>query len=203
MVYGIIIGMIVDNIKVYDGSYLRNRFAYDHFQEKTHPIGNIIAFRSPIFVDIKNLVDKKNITMEDILVSDDAINFCMEIPNISLFAGICFQRLFNSALGNIIAADFLKCDVEIDGAAIIAHKEVQEEGIIKTRGKVSVSDATCVNGAVLIHTGINIVAGKKAPATAFSTKLSDEECVILMHKGIEMFYGILQEIFVETTRKIL
>ena len=106
--------MILENIEKYDGTYLHKRFAYDHFKDKTHPIGNIIAFRSPISVDINNLVDKEHIIREEGLYSDDAINFCMEIPNISLFAGVCFQRIFNSCIGNILASEFLKCDVEIE-----------------------------------------------------------------------------------------
>ena len=195
--------MIIENISIYDGTYLRKRFAYDHFLDKTQPIGNIIAFRAPINVEVKNLVDKSNILKEEGLYSDDAINYCMEIPGISLFAGVCFQRIFNSCIGNILAADFLSCDVEIDGASIIVHKEVEENGIIKTKGKASVSDVTLVDGAVLIHTGININSGKKAPATAFSTHLSDEDCIILMRKGIEYFYGVLHEIFVETTKKVV
>ena len=194
--------MILENIKIYDGTYLHKRFAYDHFLDKTQPVGNIIAFRSPISVSIDKLVDKANIIKEEGLYADDAINFCLEIPNISLFAGVCFQRIFNTCIGNILASEFLKCDVEIDGAAIIIHKEIEEDGIIKTRGKASVSDVVLVDGAVLIHTGINITSGKKAPATAFSTKLSDDECVVLMRKGIEFFYGVLHEIFVETTKKV-
>jgi len=194
--------MILENIKIYDGTYLHKRFAYDHFLDKTQPVGNIIAFRSPISVSIDKLVDKANIIKEEGLYADDAINFCLEIPNISLFAGVCFQRIFNTCIGNILASEFLKCDVEIDGAAIIIHKEIEEDGIIKTRGKASVSDVVLVDGAVLIHTGINVTSGKKAPATAFSTKLSDDECIVLMRKGIEFFYGVLHEIFVETTKKV-
>lgn len=194
--------MIIERIEKYDGTHLRKRFAYDHFLDKTQPIGNIIAFRSPINVGIDKLIDKDNIINENPLYSDDAINFCMEIPNISLFAGVCFQRLFNSALGNMLASEYLKCDVEIDGASIIAHKEIEEDGIIKTKGKVSISDVNFVDGAVLIHTGINIKAGKKAPSIAFSTNLTDEESIIFMRSGIEYFYGIMHELFIETTKKL-
>lgn len=194
--------MIVEKINTYDGTYLRKRFAYDHFLEKTQPIGNIIAFRSPIKVEVENLVDKDDILKEEEIYSDDAINFCMEIPNISLFAGICFHRIFNSCIGNILAAEHLQCDVEIDGTNIIVHKELEEEGIIRTKGTASISNINSVDGAVLIHTGIHLNAGRKAGVTAFSTKLEDEEATVLMHKGIEFFYGILHEIFVETTKKV-
>lgn len=194
--------MILENIKEYDATYLRKRFAYDHFLEKTQPVGNIIAFRAPIKVDVENLIDKDNIIKEEGLYADDAINFCMEIPNISLFAGVCFHRIFNSCIGNILASEYLNCDVEIDGTAIIVHKEIEEDGIIKTKGKASVSDSALVDGAVLLHTGINVKAGRKAPAIAYSTGLEDDHCILVMRQGIEFFYGVLHEIFVETTKKV-
>lgn len=195
--------MIIERIEKFDGTFLRKRFAYDFFKDKTQSIGNIIAFRAPISVDVKNLVDKENIIREEGLYADDAVNFCIEIPNISLFAGVCFQRLFNTCIGNMLASEFLKCDVEIDDAAIIIHKEIEENGIIKTRGKASVSDVTLVDGAVLIYTGINIKAGNKAPAIAYSTNLTDDQPIILMRKGIEYFYSVIHDIFIETTKKVV
>jgi hypothetical protein len=153
-------------------------------------------------MDIEHLLDKENIISGDAIYSEDAVNFCMEIPGISLFAGSCIKRLFNTTLGNILASDYLHCDIELDGGSIIVHKEIEEDGIIKTKGKASVSDMSLVNDAVLIHTGINIKSGKRAPATAFSTNLSDEEAIIFMHKGIEYFYGLLQDIFIDTARVV-
>ena len=75
--------MILEKIPVYNGTYLHKRFAYDHFLEKTQAIGNIIAFRAPIKIDVANLVDKRDIIKDEEIRSDDAINFCIEIPNIS------------------------------------------------------------------------------------------------------------------------
>lgn len=194
--------MILEKIDVYDGSYLRKRFAYDHFLEKTQPIGNIIAFRSPIKVEVENLIDKERILNNEPIYSDDAINFCMELPNTSLFAGVCFQRIFNSCIGNLLASNYLKCDIEIDGSNIIIHKEREEEGIIRTKGLASITDVNCVDDAVLIHTAIHINAGQKAERSAYSTGLTEDECIILMREGIEFFYGVLHEIFVETTKKV-
>jgi hypothetical protein len=194
--------MILENIDVYDGTYLRKRFAYDHFLDKTQPIGNIIAFRAPVNVEVKNLVDKDKIIQGDSIVSGDVVNFCMEIPNISMFAGICFHRIFNSCIGNILASEFLKCDIEIDGTTITICKEYKEDGIIRTKGVASISDINRVDDAVLIYTGININAGKKANLNAYSTHLNDDQCVIFMRQGIEFFYSVLHEIFVETTKKV-
>lgn len=194
--------MIIENAPIYDGTYLRKRFAYDHFLDKTQPIGNIIAFRSQIRVEVNNLVDKDKIIKNEPIKSHDAINFCMELPRKSMFGGVCFQRIFNSCIGNILASEFLKCDIEIDGANIIVHKEVEENGIIKTRGLASITDINLVDDAVLIHTGIHINAGEQADVRSYSTHLNDEQAIILMRNGIEFFYGVLHEIFVETTKKV-
>jgi len=192
--------MIVKNIDVYDGSHLSGRFAYDHFKDRTQRIGNIIAFRAPMKVEAEFMVDKEDLVNNDFIYSEDAINFCIEVPDISLFAGVCFQRLFNTGIANILAADYLKCDIEVDGDDIRVHKEHNQGGIIQLVGKASVSIAKEINGAVLIHTGINITAGKKAPAFAYSTNLTDEQAEEFMHKCIEMFYGMINDCWIATTK---
>jgi hypothetical protein len=193
--------MILEKRTTNDGTYLRKRFAYDHFKEKTQSIGNIIAFRSQVHIDVENIVDKDKIINDEPIRSCDAVNFYMEIPGRSLFSGICYHRLFNSCIATILASEFLKCDIEVDGADIIMHKEVESEGIIRKYGNISINDANEVDGAVLLFTGIHINAGQNAPITASSTHLTDDQATILMRKGIELFYSSMQEIFVETTKK--
>ena len=194
--------MIIKNIEVYDGSHLCDRFAYDHFKDKTQRIGNIIAFRAPMKVEAEFMVDKEDLVNNDFIYSEDAINFCIEIPDVSLFAGVCFQRLFNGVLGNILASKYLKADIEIDGDDIIVHKEFEQGGIVQQKGKASVSIAKECNGAVLIHTGINVKAGKRAPAFAYSTNLDDEQCNNFMVDIVNMYYGMVQDIFVATCKVI-
>jgi len=192
--------MIIKNFDIYDGSILQDRFVYDFFKTRVLRTGNIIAFRAPMKVDEKFMVDKEDLENDDFIFSDDAINFCIEIPDISLFAGVCFQRLFVSIVANILASKYLQCNIEVEGDDIIVHKEHEQGGIVQKKGKASVSIAKQVNGAVLIHLGINIKAGKKAPAYAFSTNLTDEQCEQFMREIIEMFYGLANDIFVSTCK---
>ena len=194
--------MILKNVDLYDGAILQDRFAYDIFKDKVLRIGNIIAFRAPMTVEADFMVDKQDLKDEDYIYSEDSINFCIEIPDISLFAGVCFQRLFNSAVANILASKYLRCDIEVDGDDIRVHKEFTQGGIIQQEGKASVSIAKQCNGAVLIHTGINVKAGKKAPAFAYSTNLTDEQCEEFMRDCIELFYAMVQDIFVATTKLV-
>lgn len=194
--------MIVKGIEVYDGSHLQDRFAYDHFKEKTQRIGNIIAFRAPMKVEAEFMVDKEDLVNSDFIYSDDAINLCIEIPDISLFAGVCFQRLYISTVANILASKYLNADIEVDGDDVWVHKEHTQGGVTQPKGKASVSIAKECNGAVLIHIGFNVEAGKKAPAFAYSTKLTDEQCNGFMMDCINCFYGMIQDIFVATTKII-
>jgi len=195
--------MIVKNIKLYDGSHLQDRFAYDHFKDKVLRTGNIIAFRAPAKVEAEYMVDRQDLIDKDYIYADDMLHFLIEIPEISLFAGVCFQRLYISTIANILASKYLKCDIEVDGDDVWVHKEHTQGGITQTKGKASVSIAKHCNDAVLIHIGINVNAGKQAPAFAYSTNLTDEQCEAFMRDCIECFYGMTQDIFVATAKIVV
>jgi hypothetical protein len=185
---------------IYDGKLLQDRFAYSFFKERVTRIGNIVAFRAPMKVEAEFMVDKEDLQNNDFIYSDDAINFCIEIPDISLFGGVCFQRLFNSHVATVLADQYLKAAVEIDGDDIIIHKDHNQGGVAQSKGKASVSIAKHCNNAVLIHTGINIKAGEKAPTFAYSTELTDEQAEEFMKKGCEIFYSLAHSIFIATTK---
>lgn len=191
--------MIVKNINSYDGSILQDRFAYDFFKEKVMRTGNIIAWRAPAEVNEKFMVDKQDLIDKDFIYSDDMMHFCAEIPDISLFAGVCFQRLYCNMVGNILVK-YVGAPIEIDGDDIFVMKEHNGGGIVQQKGKASVSIAKKVNDAVLIHLGINVKAGKRAPAFAFSTNLTDEQCEQFMRECINAFYEMIHDIFIATTK---
>lgn len=188
--------------KIYDGEILQDRFAYTFFKDRVTRIGNIVAFRSPMKVEADFMVDREDLINNDFIYSDDAINFCIEIPEIDLFGGVCFQRLFNSHVATLLADQYLKAPVEVDGDDLIVHREHTQGGVTQTKGKASVSIAKQVNNAVLIHTGINIKAGKQAPAFAFSTELTDEQAEEFMKRVCEVFYTLAHDIFVSTSKII-
>ena len=194
--------IIRSGIEIYDGELLGSRFAYKFFKDKVLRTGNIVAFRAPMKVEKEFMVDQEDILNEDYIYSDDALNFLIEIPDIDLFGGVCFQRMFNSLIANILASKYLKCDIEVDGDDIIVHKEHEQGGIVQQKGKASVSIAKKCNGAVLIHTGINLIAGKRAPAFAYSTKLPDEQAEEFMRDCVEAFYAVSNDVFKATTKVI-
>ena len=194
--------MIVKNFELYDGAILQDRFAYEYFRDKVLRTGNIIAGVSPAKVEVEYMVDKQDVLDGDFIYSDKMMHFLIEIPDIDLYAGVCVQRVFNSIIANILASKYLQCDIEVDGDDIFVHKEFTNGGIVQQRGKCSVSIAKYCNGAVLIHTGINISAGKRAPAFAYSTNLTDEQAEAFMKDCIEAFYATSIDIWLATTKII-
>ncbi len=194
--------MIVKNISCYNGKLLHSRFAYRLLgKDKILPTGNIIAFRAPMDVGIEGMIDVQDIMAKDWIKSEDAINFCWEIPNISGYAGVCFQRLFATVVGNILGRS-ITSQVEIDGDDILVHKEFTQGGVTQLCGKASVSISCVRCDAVLGHLGINVKAGAQAPAFAYSTNLSNEQVEKFMIECNNAFYAMTKDIFIATVKTI-
>jgi len=189
-------------VDYYDGSMIHNRFAYKVFRDKVIPIGNIMVFRSPTIVEKEFMIDLEDVISGDYIYSDDMINICYELPMTNLYGGVCFQRLFCTLIGDILGQT-IDAEVVLEGDDIFVHKEHKQGGIIQPSGKASVSIVGEKNGAILGHTGINITAGKKAPAFAYSTNMTDDEAELFMKTVIQAFYMTSQDIFQATTKIIL
>lgn len=194
--------MILNNIDVYDGKILHSRFAYKLFRKNTLPIGNIVAFRAPMVVEAAGMIDSEDILNDDFIYSDDAINFLWEIPNLDPFGAVSYQRLFNTQIANTLGIKYIQAPIEVDGDDLLVHKEHTQGGVTQTKGKCSVSITYSKNNVALGHTGINIVAGKKAPAFAFSTNLTDDQANQFMKDIIDIFYSMNEDIFLATTKVI-
>ena len=194
--------MIITDIKIYDGKLLHSRFAYRFFRKNTLPIGNIIAFRAPMLVEAAGMIDSEDVLNNDFIYSDDAINFLWEIPNIDDFGAVAYQRLLNTQIANILSVKYINAPIEVDGDDLIVHKEHMQGGVTQPKGKCSVSITYTKNGTALGHTGINITAGKKAPAFAYSTNLTDEQADEFMKNVIDLFYNMNEDIFLATTKVI-
>jgi len=186
----------------YDGSLIHNRFAYRHFRDRTLPIGNIVAFRGPMHVEAEGMIDEEDILNNEYIYSDDAINFCWEIPNMESFGAVAYQRLLNTQIAHILSSKYLNAPIEVDGDDLIVHKEHSQGGIVQPKGKCSVSITYTKDGAAIGHTGINIRAGSKAPVFAYSTELADEQIEAFMKDVIDLFYTINDDIFIATTKII-
>ena len=193
---------MIINQETYDGSLIHERFAYKHFRERTLPIGNIVAFRSPMLVEADGMIDEEDIIKGEYIYSDDAINFCWEIPGLDPLGAVAYQRLLNTQIAHILGQKYIKQAIEVDGDDLIVHAEHEQGGIVQQKGKCSVSITYSKNNVAIGHTGINIEAGRRAPAHAFSTKLSDEQAEQFMKEIINMFYALNDDLFIATTKVI-
>lgn len=195
--------MIIKDIAVYDGMLIHKRFAYTYFRKKTLPIGNIIAFRAPMNVQADGMIDSEDVLQNDYIYSDDAINFCWEIPNVEPYGAVAFQRLFNTHIANILFKIIQK-PIEVSGDDLMVHESFEgSDGSLQNEGKCSVSITYVKDHVAIGHTGINVNAGRKAPPFAYSTKLTDEQVEGFMKQVVESFYNLSDDIFIATTKVIV
>jgi hypothetical protein len=184
---------------VYDGNLIHNRFAYEYFRKDVSPYGNIVAFRAPMYVK-DALIDLEDTLSNDFIHSQDAINFCWEIPGLCPFGAVSFQRLFNTAIANILSR-YIEKGILIDGDDLMVHDQfVDKDKKIRESGKVSVSITYSKDNVALGHTGINIVAGEKAPPFAYSSNLTDKQVDEFIAGVIDYFNAEVQDQFIATTK---
>jgi hypothetical protein len=187
---------------VYDGNLIHNRFAYEYFRKDVSPYGNIVAFRAPMYVK-DALIDLEDTLSNDFIHSQDAINFCWEIPGLCPFGAVSFQRLLNTAIANILSR-YIEKGIHINGDDLMVQDQfVDKDKKIRESGKVSVSITYSKNNVALGHTGLNITAGKKAPAFAYSSNLNDEQVEEFMVSVIDYFNAEVQDQFIATTKIVV
>ena len=193
--------MIIDQ-QVYNGDFIHERFAYKVFRKEVTPYGNIVAFRAPMDVS-DNLIDLEDTLSNDFIHSEDAINFCWEIPNLCPIGAVSFQRLFNTAIGKILS-DTINKDVVMDGDDIMVVDSFKgSDDEVRDEGKVSVSITYSKENVALGHTGINVNAGNKAPGFAYSSNLDDITVESFMNSVITYFNDEVKDQFVATTKIIV
>ena len=152
---------------------------------------------------MKSLIEDVCSKMGDKYASEDAINFCWEIPNLDPLGAVSFQRLFNTAIANILAT-IIKKPILMDGDDLMVQDEfVGTDDKVRKSGKVSVSITYSKDNVALGHTGINIIAGDKAPGFAYSSNLTDEQVNYFIQAIIDYFNAEVQDQFVATTKIIV
>jgi len=190
--------MIIETQK-YDGNLLHQRFAFRYFTDGVSPLGNIIAFRGEMEVLADTMIDQEDVMAEAFIWSKDAINFLWEIPILgnNAFAAVAYQHLFNSQIAKILSkAEFLNKPIQLNGDDLM----VADPNFPNGKGKCSVSITHLKQGAALGHTGINVLAGDKAPAEAYSTRLNDQQVIDFIRQVDALFDELNQALFVATTK---
>lgn len=193
--------MIIEH-PIYDGSLIHSRFAYRFFNKDVSPYGNIVAFRAPMFVS-DNLIDLEDSLTKDYIFSDDAINFCWEIPNLCPIGAVAFQRLLNTAIANVLS-HIIQKPIQMKGDDLMVHdKFLGSDKTEREVGKVSVSITYSKDNVAIGHTGINVNAGKKAPGFAYSSNLSDEQIEVFIAKVVNYFNAEIKDIQIATSKIVV
>ena len=187
---------------VYDGKLIHERFAYKFFRKDVASEGNIVAFRAPMYVE-DALIDLEDSLENDFIHSQDAINFCWEIPGLCPLGAVSFQRLFNTGIANILSG-YINKGIMVDGDDLLVQDEfLGTDKQVRESGKVRVSITYSKENVALGHTGINIVAGDKAPPFAYSSNLTDKQIKSFSKQVIEYFNTEVRDQFVATTKIIV
>jgi hypothetical protein len=193
--------MIIEH-PIYNGNLIHSRFAYRFFNKEVSPYGNIVAFRAPMFVS-DNLIDLEDSLTKDYIFSDDAINFCWEIPNLCPIGAVAFQRLLNTAIANVLS-HIIQRPIQMKGDDLMVHdKFLGSDKTEREVGKVSVSITYSKDNVAIGHTGINVNAGKKAPGFAYSSNLSDDQIEVFISKVVNYFNSEIKDIQIATSKIIV
>ena len=184
---------------VYDGKLIHDRFAYKYFRKDVSPVGNIVAFRAPMYVK-DELIDLEDTLSNDYIHSQDAVNFCWEIPNLCPLGAVSLQRLFNTAAANFLS-NIIGKGIIVDGDDLMVQDEfVGNDDKVRKEGKVSVSITYSKENTALGHTGINIVAGDKSPPFAYSSNIDDKQIDHFINIVVNYFNVEVLDQFVATTK---
>jgi hypothetical protein len=193
--------MIIEQ-PIYNGDLIHERFAYRYFKKDVSSVGNIVAFRAPMYVS-DNLIDLEDSLSKDYIFSDDAINFCWEIPNLCPVGAVAFQRYLNTNISKMLS-NLLKKKTFMKGDDIMVRDNfIGSDEVQRQEGKVSVSITYSQNNIAIGHTGINIKAGQRAPGFAYSSNLTGVEAKILMESVCDFFNEEVKDINIATTKVIV
>ena len=111
--------------------------------------------------------------------------------------------MFNTAIANLLAAIIQK-PISVEGDDLMVQDEfVGNDEKVRKAGKVSVSITYSKDNVSLGHTGINIIAGDKAPGFAYSSNLNKKQVEYFITSVIDYFNAEVQDQFVATTKVIV
>jgi hypothetical protein len=154
----------------YDCSLVLKRFGYSFFEHNTQATGNILCFEAP--------------TQIGTLLFKNALIFATELPNINMFGGVCFQRLYCSQLGSIFSVLTQKDSYLND--SVIFINDIQATIVITNRVKES----------ILTHIIFPLESDNKQLYHLDIKEHLDN----FKQQAVESFYQLTQSLFIETQR---
>jgi hypothetical protein len=162
---------LLDEDGTYQYSLIRQRFASLFFGEEVSPIGNVIVFEAK--------------SGSGPLCFNKALIVAAELPNSSIFAGVCFQRLYATQLGSLLS--------------MITGKQcfVDESCIFADGLQSSIALTSKFKDSVLFHIIFPIKTDRKE---FFDFSLKEEDMQTFKVNAVESFKHLSKSIFLETQR---
>jgi hypothetical protein len=117
-------------------------------------------------VKIGEMIDSEDVVLNDPIWSSDALNIVLELPFTNIVGAVALQRVLIHTIADKLSSfkENKSINLYVDGDDILS-------GAGDNRKKYSVSIATQTAHSSLIHIGLNLYAGKKAPK--FAGNLND------------------------------
>lgn len=162
---------ITNQDEIYQCSLINCKFAHLFFGEDTSPLGNVIVFESKTEIGS--------------LILENALVICGELPNTSMFGGVCFQRLYATQLGSLLS--------------VITGKQcfVDESCIFADGVQASLSVTNKVKDSVAFHIIFPIESARE---DLCNLALKEEDMNAFKENAIEAFKFLTKSIFLETQR---
>ena len=162
---------ITNQERVYQCGLINHRFSHLFLGEDISPLGNTIAFETKVEIG--------SLTLEKALI------VCGELPNTSMFGGVCFQRLYATQIGSLLSV-FTGKECFIDESCIFADGK-----------QASLSITNKVKDSVLFH----IIFPIETPIKELDKLvLIDEKMMEFKTNCEDSFKHLTKSIFLETQR---
>lgn len=185
--------MINQDLNHVNDEFLTKKFANKYLTDaRTLRIGNIVSFVGSSSITPNNT--------SKVLFSRQSINFCIEIPDISTYAGVCFQKLFITNAANILASKYFDAEVEILDNDVVIKKDHKNHGIHQRDGIASINKITNIGGTILIYLGFYNDAGPDSQPRAFSLNFDNITCNKFMDDVNASFYHLANNVFLNCAK---
>jgi len=164
--------VLLNEHEVYDWVLTKRRWSHLFLGNDASPYGNILSFVAPLIVGEKKL--------SKVLV------FAADLPNVAMFGGVCFQRLFTAQIGSILC--------ELIGKSCY----VDESIVFIEKRQSSISVANHVKNSTLFHNIFSLCPHNSD--LLYSISLEEDKLKQFQEKAIGAFHYLTKSIFLESQR---
>jgi hypothetical protein len=160
----------ITNNGVYECLFTKQRFGIALFEEPS-PLGSLICFESPVKIGVLSL--------------PDCFVICGELPNVNIFGGVCFQRLYSAQLGSILQQI---CGLEC---------YVDQNCLFTNEKQCSLTIVNTIKDSAMFH----IIFPKVVDIEGFQPlELTKEQMEIFQQHCLNSFDQLKKSVFLETRR---